>query len=185
MKVSNPLTIIATFAGLAETLACVALIKLPIEIQTIFVYFVMAFPSGIVILFFLVLYYKNTVLYAPGDFQDQSHYLEANNIKETVGVKIEEIFAELNKKGNHLTREEIESAKNRVEKTIDETAALPRKEQILEFLKNGPATTAQISNELKIHPSYVISIMKKLTEDGQVHRIRNSGAKYLEWTLST
>ena len=125
------------------------------------------------------------VLYAPGDFQDQSHYLEANNIKETVGVKIEEIFAELNKKGNHLTREEIESAKNRVEKTIDETAALPRKEQILEFLKNGPATTAQISNELKIHPSYVISIMKKLTEDGQVHRIRNSGAKYLEWTLST
>ena len=41
MKVSNPLTIIAIFAGLAETLATVALVQLPAEIQEVFVYFVM------------------------------------------------------------------------------------------------------------------------------------------------
>jgi uncharacterized membrane protein YdcZ (DUF606 family) len=70
MKVSNPLTIIAIFAGLAETLATVALVKLPPEIQGVFVYFVMAFPSGIVILFFIVLFFKNTVLYAPSDFEN-------------------------------------------------------------------------------------------------------------------
>jgi len=54
MKVSNPLTIIAIFAGLAEALATVALVQVPVEIQRLFVYFVMAFPTLIVILFFLV-----------------------------------------------------------------------------------------------------------------------------------
>ena len=39
MKVSNPLTIIAIFAGLAEALATIALIKLPIEMQEKFIYF--------------------------------------------------------------------------------------------------------------------------------------------------
>lgn len=185
MKVSNPLTIIAIFAGLAETLACVALIKLPLEIQTVFVYFVMAFPSGIVLLFFLMLFFKNTVLYAPSDFQDQSHYLEANKIKETVGIKIEEIFAELNKKGKHLTRDEIENAKNRVEKTIDETAVLPRGEQILAFLKNGPSTTTQISQELKIHSSYAVTILTKMANEGLVLRTRTPGHKASEWALNT
>ena len=54
MKVSNPLTIIAIFAGLAEALATIALIKLPIEMQEKFIYFVMAFPTLIVTLFFIV-----------------------------------------------------------------------------------------------------------------------------------
>lgn len=80
MKVSNPLTIIAIFAGLAEALATVALLGLPKELQEIFLYFVMAFPSLIVILFFIVLYFKNHVLYAPGDYQNPEHYLKVNNV---------------------------------------------------------------------------------------------------------
>lgn len=79
MKVSNPLTIIAIFAGLAEALATVALLGLPQELQKIFLIFVMAFPTLIVILFFLVLYFKNNVLYAPGDYQDPEHYLRVNS----------------------------------------------------------------------------------------------------------
>ncbi|WP_339486711.1 hypothetical protein [Pseudomonas sp. EL_65y_Pfl2_R95] len=79
MKVSNPLTIIAIFAGLAEALATIALLGLPNELQEIFIYFVMAFPSLIVILFFVVLYFNNNVLYAPGDYQDPEHYLKINS----------------------------------------------------------------------------------------------------------
>ena len=81
MKVSNPLTIIAIFAGLAEALATIALIKLPIEMQEKFIYFVMAFPTLIVTLFFIVLYFKNNVLYAPSDYQDPEHYLKINQIE--------------------------------------------------------------------------------------------------------
>jgi hypothetical protein len=80
MKVSNPLTIIAIFAGLAEALATIALLGLPQELQEIFLYFVMVFPTLIVVLFFVVLYFKNTVLYAPGDYQVPEHYLNINRI---------------------------------------------------------------------------------------------------------
>ncbi|WP_177437273.1 ArsR family transcriptional regulator [Pseudomonas sp. Irchel 3A7] len=184
MKVSNPLTIIAIFAGLAETLACVALVKLPLEIQQIFVYFVIAFPSGIVALFFFVLYYKNTVLYAPSDFEDQNHYLEANQMKETVSIKIEEIFAEFNKKGSHLSREEIEKAKTTVVNTIDEAASRSRSDQIIDFLQDTPATTMQLSQALSINPSYAFTILKKLELEQKVLRRNLPGTTSRRWELN-
>ena len=92
MKVSNPLTIIAIFSGLAETLATIALLGLPQELQAKFLYFVMAFPTLIVILFFIVLYFKNTVLYAPGDYQNPEHYLTINgsDIQQALESEISE-----------------------------------------------------------------------------------------------
>lgn len=51
-KVSNPLTIIAIFAGLAEIAATVALGLIDPEIQRIFIWFVMLFPALLVISFF-------------------------------------------------------------------------------------------------------------------------------------
>ena len=65
MKVSNPLTIIAIFAGVAESFATGALVLLPIETQQSFVYFVMFFPLVIVVTFFCILVKKPQVLYAP------------------------------------------------------------------------------------------------------------------------
>ncbi|WP_052510563.1 hypothetical protein [Pseudomonas sp. W15Feb9B] len=184
MKVTNPLTIIAIFAGLAETLACVALVKLPLEIQKIFVYFVIAFPSGIVALFFFVLYYKNTVLYAPSDFEDQNHYLEANKMKETVSLKIEEIFAELNKKGRVLSREEIEKAKTTVVNTINEAASLSRSDQIIDFLQDSPATTMQLSQTLNMNPSYAFTILKKLELEKKVLSRKLTGTTSRRWELN-
>lgn len=100
MKVSNPLTIIAIFAGLAEALATVALLGLPQELQEIFLYFVMAFPTLIVVFFFVVLYFKNTVLYAPGDFQVPEHYLKINR----VDIK-QALTSELSKSGKNLKQD--------------------------------------------------------------------------------
>ncbi|RUO29567.1 hypothetical protein [Aliidiomarina soli] len=58
MKDTNPLKIIAIFAGVVEALALIALVALPPEIQSIFVWFVMAFPVAILILFVHMLYSK-------------------------------------------------------------------------------------------------------------------------------
>lgn len=93
MKVSNPLTIIAIFAGLAETLATVALIQLPFKLQLLFIYFVMAFPASIVIFFFVVLYFKNNVLYAPSDFPEPAHYLEAIRLGKSIGDEVESVLS--------------------------------------------------------------------------------------------
>lgn len=52
-RVSNPLTIIAIFAGLAEVAATIALGLIDQSIQRIFIWFVMLFPMLLVVSFLL------------------------------------------------------------------------------------------------------------------------------------
>ena len=185
MKVSNPLTIIAIFAGLAETLATVALVKLPLEIQQIFVYFVIAFPSGIVLLFFFVLYFKNIVLYAPSDFADQTHYLEINQAKKTLNKSADEIFAELNKGGTTLTSEEIERAKSRLEESIVKTASITRRHRdILELLEDGPASTGVIASHVNLQQSSALKYLNDLKNKGMINRIKDGDTLSI-WSLDT
>ena len=139
MKVSNPLTIIAIFAGLAEALATIALLGLPQELQGIFLYFVMAFPTLIVVLFFLVLCFNNTVLYAPGDYQVPEHYLNINRIdvkqalsselsKSTKKLKQEDALTsnamDLTTEGAELTRRALDMVKEISEELLTPTMEL-------------------------------------------------------------
>lgn len=74
--VRNPLTVIAVFAGLAEISATIALPQLPPEVQSVFVWFVMLFPTFLVGLFFLLLWKKHQVLYAPSDFSNEDNFMQ-------------------------------------------------------------------------------------------------------------
>jgi hypothetical protein len=94
MKVSNPLTIIAIFAGIAETFATGALVLLPETMQTKFIDFVMFFPVLIVVSFFLILIFKPQVLYAPSDFSNEEHFLHANNLRDVVALQTEKVLEE-------------------------------------------------------------------------------------------
>ncbi len=89
--VNNPLTIIAIFAALAEIAGTTVLAVVDKEIQHIFVWFVMLFPSLLVGLFFFTLYSKARVLYAPSDFKDEKNFLIAlagtHNLFVTVDVR--------------------------------------------------------------------------------------------------
>ncbi|GLR04427.1 hypothetical protein GCM10007906_20150 [Vibrio hyugaensis] len=175
MKVSNPLTIIAIFAGVAETLATVALIKLPLEIQSIFVYFVMAFPAAIVLLFFFVLYFKNTALYAPSDFENQNHYLEANQIKESVGTQLDKIFADLNKSGKTLSKADLEKAKSTVNESVDIISRLNAKElEIYNILSKAPKKISDISNDLGMSMMTTTRYLAKMRDKGAI-RITDDG----------
>lgn len=73
-RINNPLTIIAIFAGLAEVSGTVVLPLLKENIQNTYVWFIMLFPIFLVALFFLVLYFKREVLYAPSDFREDSSF---------------------------------------------------------------------------------------------------------------
>jgi DNA-binding MarR family transcriptional regulator len=73
--VSNPLTIIAIFAALAEIATTIALVAVAPAIQEVFVWFVMAFPTLIVLLFFATLNWNSKVLYAPSDFKNEENYM--------------------------------------------------------------------------------------------------------------
>ncbi|RVI80160.1 hypothetical protein [Sinorhizobium meliloti] len=73
--IRNPLTVIAIFAGIAELSGTAVLPALEPAVQYIYVWFLMGFPTALVVLFFLVLYLKHHVLYAPSDFRDDKGWL--------------------------------------------------------------------------------------------------------------
>ena len=73
--VSNPLTLIAIFAGLSETVSTAVLPLLDKSLQGQFMYFIMGFPTLLVLIFFGILILNRKILYAPGDFNDETNFM--------------------------------------------------------------------------------------------------------------
>lgn len=94
-KVSNPLTIIAIFAGLAEVAATVALGLIDSSIQIIFIWFVMLFPVLLVVSFFLVLWFKPKNLYAPSDYIDENNFMRNMDIIIQAESSVDEAIVKL------------------------------------------------------------------------------------------
>lgn len=74
--IKNPLTIIGVFASLVETAGLAVLPLIDREIQAIYIWFLMLFPTFLVGTFFIVLYKKHVVLYAPSDFKDDGTFAD-------------------------------------------------------------------------------------------------------------
>lgn len=72
--IRNPLSIIAIFAGIAEISGTIVLPFLQNDIQSIYVYFLMLFPSALVVMFFGTLWFRHQVLYAPSDYKDENNF---------------------------------------------------------------------------------------------------------------
>ncbi|UPR56966.1 hypothetical protein ITG10_00935 [Vibrio sp. ED004] len=77
--IKNPLTIIAIFAGIVEISATLVLPFIGAEVQSIYIWFLIGFPTLLVTMFFLTLNFNNAVLYAPSDFNDDKGFLASNN----------------------------------------------------------------------------------------------------------
>ena len=103
-KVSNPLTIIAIFAALAEVSGTVALGLVSESLQEIFIWFVMIFPILIVLLFFLTLNFNPRVLYSPTDFSNEDNFLKMIEVKEKVEASFEEILDSIEKDENEISK---------------------------------------------------------------------------------
>ena len=96
-KITNPLTIVGLFSGVAEIAASVALVSLSPELQAIFIWFVILFPILLVILFFMTWNFNPTVLYSPGDYRNEENFLLMlskkikfeNDIKELKPILLE------------------------------------------------------------------------------------------------
>jgi hypothetical protein len=82
-KITNPLTIIAIFAGIAEVMGTIALPFVSDTNQSIFIWFLIVFPTLLVCLFFLTLNFNHKVLYSPSDYREDSSFLAAANIKNS------------------------------------------------------------------------------------------------------
>ncbi|MGC3990189.1 MAG: hypothetical protein QM796_11005 [Chthoniobacteraceae bacterium] len=82
--IKNPLTIIAIFAGLAEVGGTIVLPILQPNVQALYVWFLMIFPTSLVGVFFFVLYHKHQVLYAPSDYHSDHAFQQVLQTSLTV-----------------------------------------------------------------------------------------------------
>ncbi len=94
-SVSNPLTIVAIFAALAEVAGTTAIGLIREDLQSIFIWFVMLFPVLLVALFFFILFFKPTVFYAPSDFKDEKNFMAL--IQESLDKANESLLDKANK----------------------------------------------------------------------------------------
>lgn len=94
-KVSNPLTIIAIFASLAEVASTGALVALDGSVQMVFIWFVMGFPVLLVITFFYTLWKKPTSLYAPSDYDKEENFLDAIGVTKGLSETIDRLQSNL------------------------------------------------------------------------------------------
>jgi hypothetical protein len=82
---------------LAEAFSAGAWIALPESLQKTFMIFVMAFPCGIVATFFLILWFRPVILYAPSDYDDSEDYLIANKLRNSLSIEAEKWLEGLRK----------------------------------------------------------------------------------------
>lgn len=137
-RINNPLTIIAIFAALAEVNATIAIGLVAPSLHSIFIWFVMGFPTLLVILFFITLNYNTKVMYSPSDFKDDKTFVqslygkinsnekEKDNLIESIGSlekrineTIEKQFGELSF-DNPKLEEDIKKIKDQLKDSTDE-----------------------------------------------------------------
>jgi len=69
--VGNPLSMVAVFAALAEVCATLVLTHIPAPEQKVFIWFVMLYPTLLLILFFATLHLRPLVLFSPMDVHEK------------------------------------------------------------------------------------------------------------------
>lgn len=143
-KVSNPLTVIAIFAGVAEGFAALALTQLPTEVQQTFVWFVMAFPILLVVAFFWTLNANSKVLYAPSDFTSDESYLRAHGLKRA-GEEIKRELTEVAQKPADQVKGYLDKVIASIDETIQIALLTEREGEILQLLSKGPRTAADVA----------------------------------------
>ncbi|EKP0261118.1 hypothetical protein JFQ93_002402 [Aeromonas sobria] len=188
MKVSNPLTIVAIFSGVAEAFATGALVLLPLEIQQNFVYFVMFFPLVIVVTFFSILVKKPQVLYAPSDYADEQNFIAANGIEKILIAKSEEVVESITRDVPELNSSTIESLRNSLKNTFKAAAEDNFERLILDYLREHPGnayTTTGIGHILSISFNVVADSLIKLESRGLVARGIEKYTNITLWQIKT
>jgi len=85
--IKNPLTVISIFAGLAEVAGTAVLPFVNEANQNTYIWFLIIFPTLLVVLFFITLNFNPKVLYAPSDFRDENNYMDLFRPSSTVERK--------------------------------------------------------------------------------------------------
>lgn len=169
-KVSNPLTIIGFFAGIAEVSGTIVLPFVSHELQYIFIWYVMGFPILLVAIFFLTLNFNSCVLYAPSDFANESNYMKLTQKKvNEVDEKIEDI-----KQNNPAIARELEDLQLRLSLVLPEINQLKvdRNEVMNDIyntiLNSDGLTVKELATKYRMSKSAVHRYLMELMDKGLI-----------------
>jgi hypothetical protein len=139
-SVKNPLTIIAIFAGIAEVSGTTVLPFITPQNQGIFIYFLIIFPTILIILFFVTLNFNNKALYAPSDFSNEENYIK-------------------------IFRYDISKQEN-IELTITTESLLKKlNKELLDYKESNNEKMLLIENELKVYKQKELAVGNDEAED--------------------
>ena len=158
--VKNPLSVIAIFAGIAEISGTIVLPHIDPNNQELFIWFLMLFPSTLVVLFFITLNWNYKVLYAPSDFKDEEHFV--NMQKATTS----EIFMKMSDELTSEDEAEETSSNNESDKNVlnlDEARNVISDSEIR--LSMGKISTKE---ERKQHSEIMRSINRQRMREGRL-----------------
>lgn len=149
-RVSNPLTVIAIFAGLAEIAGTVVLPLMDKEIQLYFVWYVMGFPLILVGLFFCTLWKNHKVLYAPSDFKNDDTFVtlaqRSNSVLKVASEGLEKL------EETALTAVKSDSPEN--SKVIQEISSqLITIKQLVESAKASNSAAIAVTQDIDVEPN--------------------------------
>ena len=71
----NPISVIIIFAGLSEASATGVLPYLDADTRQTYIWFLIAFPSALVLMFFLTLNFNHKALYERSDCSNRQHFI--------------------------------------------------------------------------------------------------------------
>lgn len=174
--IRNPLAVIAIFAGISEVAMAVTLIKLPFDLQKIFVWFVMGFPLILVTGFYFVLYRKPAVLFSPGDYQDDKLYLDsiASNSKDQFPKeRVEQLEATM--KTLQVGLDRLADKTPGGEEVKEELAEEKQRQEILLSMKNNNLFSF-LRNEIGLSEEQIMSLVGQSdsVHDLPAHLLRTS-----------
>jgi hypothetical protein len=182
--VSNPLTIIGLFCGVVEVagLIVIGAGNIAPEAQRDLIRFVIWFPVGLVLLFFITLWFKDRVLYAPSDFRDEQNYLAlaTANVKQSLDIKkIEKMIATAKTEiiGDVQRMIPVTGAgeKNKVEEIVNEK--LQPVQAAVEDIKSNPARNFYLSRTPESTERIMNLILTTLHNEGKPLTVNEIAAK--------
>lgn len=138
-KILTPLWIISLFVSLTQTMVSVAVIQTTGVIQILLATFVVIFPILIASAFFIILWYRPYVLYAPSEYENTT---DANYF----------VQAMLQRPYKSYDKILIDDIKNVVKQTINSQEIINQLTQVIENNKTIPSeeVASKILNSLNI-----------------------------------
>lgn len=141
-KINNPLTIIAIFAALAEVNATIAIGLIDNSLHHIFIWFIIGFPTLLVLCFFLTLNFNTKVMYSPSDYKEDKSFTEL--IKSSYGQK--ELSSSLSGMLEQNREEILGTFESKTKELINNSSNANSKEEIIEAINKSLSDTIETVN---------------------------------------